>query len=148
MGNLTVFTSLFITAFVAATVFLMQSEALLTALLLKTQYSWLLVMAISIGNIWVLVWNWWLDVRWSVLRIENGFPRKQALLERAQAHYNKWGRWSLLLSWVPFVGDPITVMAGVMKVRLLTFVLLVVGLQNGPLCRYHALSPAICQRRS
>ncbi len=126
MGNLTVFTSLFITAFVAATVFPMQSEALLTALLLKTQYApWLLVMVASIGNILGSCVNWWLGRSLERFKDKKWFPAKAGALERAQAQYNKWGRWSLLLSWVPFVGDPITVMAGVMKERILTFVLLV-----------------------
>ena len=39
--------------------------------------------------------------------------------------YKKYGHWTLLLSWAPFVGDPITVIAGIFKVPLKTFLLLV-----------------------
>ena len=39
--------------------------------------------------------------------------------------YEKWGRWTLLLSWAPFIGDPITVIAGIFKVPLKTFLLIV-----------------------
>ena len=37
----------------------------------------------------------------------------------------KYGKWSLLLSWLPFVGDGLTLIAGVLKVPLFEFIILV-----------------------
>ncbi|WP_037150447.1 membrane protein, partial [Rhizobium freirei] len=45
--------------------------------------------------------------------------------DRARAWYRKFGKWSLLGSWLPIVGDPITVVAGVLREPLPTFLLLV-----------------------
>ena len=46
-------------------------------------------------------------------------------MQKAERQYRKYGRFSLLLSWVPFIGDPITVVAGVLREPLWSFVLLV-----------------------
>ena len=55
------------------------------------------------------------------------FPVKDATNARAQAWFARYGVWSLLLSWVPIVGDPLTLVAGIMRVpieRFLVFVTL------------------------
>lgn len=49
----------------------------------------------------------------------------QIQLERAQAWYIRYGKWSLLLSWAPIIGDPLAVMAGVLREPLLIFTILV-----------------------
>lgn len=47
------------------------------------------------------------------------------MLDRAKTWYHRYGRWSLLMSWVPVVGDPLTVVAAVMREPLSTFIILV-----------------------
>jgi membrane protein YqaA with SNARE-associated domain len=46
-------------------------------------------------------------------------------MARAQQWYQRYGCWTLLLSWLPVVGDPLTLVAGVMREPLWRFVLLV-----------------------
>jgi len=46
-------------------------------------------------------------------------------LEKAEQSYLRYGRWSLLLSWVPIIGDPLTVVAGVMREPFWSFLLIV-----------------------
>jgi membrane protein YqaA with SNARE-associated domain len=53
------------------------------------------------------------------------FPASEASLDRAQGWYHRWGRWSLLLSWAPVIGDPLTLAAGILREPLLSFILLV-----------------------
>ena len=53
------------------------------------------------------------------------FPVSGKALERAERWYGRWGKWSLLLSWAPVIGDALTVIAGVLRTPLLTFTLLV-----------------------
>lgn len=53
------------------------------------------------------------------------FPLKQDKLEKMQRLYGKYGYWSLLLSWLPIVGDPLTLIAGVMREPLWRFTLIV-----------------------
>lgn len=123
MGSLI---ALFFTAFVAATILPAQSEALLGLLIVKSHHApWLLVGVASAGNILGSCVNWVLGRFLLRFQDRKWFPVRPAALERAQEHYRKYGRWSLLLSWVPFIGDPITVMAGVLKEKFLVFLLIV-----------------------
>lgn len=126
MDYFSVIAGLFLTAFAAATILPMQSEALLTGLLLKTDYEpWFLIVVASAGNVSGACINWWLG--FSIERFKNRkwFPVSEHSLVKAQQRYHRYGKWSLLLSWVPFVGDPITVMAGVMKEKFYIFLSLV-----------------------
>ena len=138
MSDLPAYTGLFFASFLAATLFPAQSEAVLLGLASTKDYSlFLLVMVASVGNILGSVFNWWIGRSVERFKDKKWFPVKAASLEKAQHWYTKFGRWSLLLSWVPFIGDPITVAAGVMKERLSIF-LLIVGLSKT--ARYVALA--------
>lgn len=118
--------SLFLTAFIAATIFPAQSEALLVALLIKTEHApWLLVAVATVGNVLGSCVNWALGRYIEHFKDRAWFPASPQALEKAQAYYHRYGKWSLLLSWVPLIGDPITVMAGVMREKLSAFVLFV-----------------------
>ena len=44
---------------------------------------------------------------------------------QAQGIYQKYSFWSLLLSWVPIIGDPITLIAGLFKENFVRFVVMV-----------------------
>jgi membrane protein YqaA with SNARE-associated domain len=117
---------LFVAALVAATVFPAQSEVVLIGLIVSGDYSVIALTAVaSIGNTLGAVMNWVLGrclVRFSD---RPWFPIRLEKLKRAQGWYQRYGKWSLLASWVPFVGDAITVVAGVMKEPLPIFILLV-----------------------
>jgi membrane protein YqaA with SNARE-associated domain len=126
MPDLAVYAGLFLVAFLAATVLPMQSEAALVALLLTDAYpAGLLVIVASIGNVLGATVNWGLG-RW-VERFSDRswFPVRPAALERYRRWYQRYGKWSLLLSWVPVIGDPLTVIAGVLREPLPIFLLLV-----------------------
>ncbi|ESZ28704.1 membrane protein [Mesorhizobium sp. L2C084A000] len=59
------------------------------------------------------------------------FPANQTQLNRAQVWYRRYGKWSLLLSWLPIVGDPLTVVAGVLREPFRVFLLLVTAAKVG-----------------
>lgn len=117
---------LFISAFGAATLLPLQSEALLVALLLdRPQALWLLLTVASLGNILGSLVNWWLGRYLLHLRDRRWFPLNPAQLLRAQKWYGRYGHWSLLLSWMPIIGDPLTLIAGTLREPLWRFLLLV-----------------------
>lgn len=117
--------SLFVAAFLAATVLPFSSELLLFALLQKGLPALMLVAVASAGNTLGAIVNWGLG-RW-LLHFQNRrwFPASAEQLARAQRWFQHYGVWCLLLAWLPLVGDALTVIAGVMRVRLLWFVVLV-----------------------
>ena len=126
MPGSTAYLSLFLAAFLAATIIPAQSEAGLSALIMTTENNViLLVVVATFGNVLGAIVNWYLG-RW-VNRFSDRrwFPIKPLQLSRATLWYRKYGRWSLLLSWLPFIGDPITIAAGVLREPFLSFVLIV-----------------------
>jgi len=140
MTDLAVYAGLFVTALAAATILPMQSEAALVGLLLADAYPpWLLVIVASIGNVLGAIINWLLGRGIKHFRHRTWFPAKAAGLERAQRWYQRYGKWSLLLSWAPIIGDPLTVIAGVLREPFPIFLLLVAVAKIG---RYLALTAA------
>jgi membrane protein YqaA with SNARE-associated domain len=120
------YSGLFLSALVAATVLPAQSEAVLAALVLANeQLIWALVLVASVGNVLGSVVNWLLGRGLVTFRDKSWFPASPAALARAEGHYRRHGRWSLLLSWVPIIGDPITVVAGVLRESIWVFLALV-----------------------
>lgn len=117
---------LFLAAFLAATILPAQSEAGLAALILAAPSSVsLLVITASLGNILGSVVNWCFGRSLTGFTDRAWVPANAGQLARATGWYNKYGRWSLLLSWVPIIGDPLTVVAGVMREPLPRFLLIV-----------------------
>jgi membrane protein YqaA with SNARE-associated domain len=104
----------------------MQSEAALVGLLLTGDYPWTLLVAIAgLGNVLGSCINWALGRGIERFRNRRWFPVGPAALGRAQRWYQRYGKWSLLLSWFPIIGDPLTVIAGVLKEPLPVFMVLV-----------------------
>ncbi|WP_069300467.1 YqaA family protein [Neptunicoccus sediminis] len=123
---------LFTAALIAATILPLQSEAVLVGLLLTQDYPVaVLFIVATIGNVLGAVINWYLGRFLLRFQDKRWFPANPRQLAKAQAWYHRYGRWSLLGSWLPIVGDPLTVVAGIMREPLLPFVLLVTTAKAG-----------------
>lgn len=131
---------LFVVAFAAATVLPLQSEAALVALLLADYSPWLLLPVASIENVLGSTINWAIGRAMYSFGSRHEMPRTTASLRMAKDWYRRYGRWSLLLSWLPIIGDPITVVAGLFRESLMVFLMLVTIAKVG---RYLALTAAI-----
>ena len=141
MSALLAYGGLFASALVAATILPMQSEAALSGLLLTGAYPvFALVLAASLGNVLGSVVNWLLGRGIARFRDRRWFPVGPRALERAEAWYGRYGKWSLLLSWVPIIGDPLTVVAGALREPIPVFLALVTLAKVG---RYLALTAAV-----
>ncbi len=136
MTDLIAYGGLFLIALGAATILPLQSEAALVGLLLAGYSPWLLLAVAGTGNVLGSTINWGLGRTIERFRGSRWFPVSPAMLDRVQRWYRRYGRWSLLLSWAPVIGDPITIVAGVLHERLPVFLLLVTIAKVG---RYLAL---------
>ncbi|ODJ90354.1 YqaA family protein [Pseudomonas viridiflava] len=140
MFEITSYLGLFLAAFGAATLLPMQSEAVLVGMLLSDRYVTSMLLGVAtFGNVLGSALNWGLGRSVERFRHKRWFPVSEAKLEKAQQSYLRYGRWSLLLSWVPIIGDPLTVVAGVMREPFWSF-LLIVTLAKG--VRYLVLAAA------
>ena len=117
---------LFLSALLAATVLPFSSEAVLVGLMAAGDYDMAgLWFVASLGNILGAAVNWgigrfclhWQDRRW--------FPVDKDNLDRAGRWFSRYGGWSLLLAWVPVIGDPLTFAAGILRVNFWLFLILV-----------------------
>lgn len=127
-----VLSGLFLVAFVAATIFPMQSEAALAGLILTERFSpFTLVAVASVGNTLGSIVNWFLGRAIERFRDRSWFPISVKALERSSRWYRKYGKWSLLLSWMPLFGDALTVAAGVLREPFLPFTILVFVAKTG-----------------
>ncbi|MER9120550.1 YqaA family protein [Mesorhizobium sp. M0520] len=137
-GELAIYGGLFLTAFAAATILPMQSEAALVGLLLTGSHAPALLIAFAgAGNVLGSIVNWWLGRGIDRFHDRKWFPVKPSALTRATRWYQRYGRWSLLLSWLPLVGDPLTVVAGALREPFWSFLAIVTIAKVG---RYLALA--------
>ena len=126
MGDLAAYSGLFVAAFAAATILPLQSEAVLVGLLLSGNYPTALLIAVaSAGNVLGAAVNWLLGIGIERFKDRSWFPVSTERLAQAQRWYQRYGKWSLLGSWLPIIGDPLTVIAGVLKEPFWMFLMLV-----------------------
>ena len=125
MVDLAVHGGLFLAAFTAATLLPAQSEALVVGLLLTEHAPWLVLAVASVGNVLGSVANWFLGRGLERLRSRRWFPVSPAALAGAEGWYHPCGRGALLLARAPIIGDPLTVVAGMLREPFSVFLLLV-----------------------
>jgi membrane protein YqaA with SNARE-associated domain len=125
---------LFFSALIAATLLPLSSEALLGTLLYQRYSPLFLWLVATSGNTLGSCINWYLG-KWCLhLQDKKWFPISAEQLARAQTQFQKYGLVSLLFAWVPIIGDPLTLLAGVMRVQFWKFLALVAigkGLRYG-----------------
>ena len=129
---------LFVSAFVSATLVPMSSDVVLAALIAAQGFDVaLLVLVATVGNTLGALVNWLLGRFFSHFRERRWFPVGPQAFDRAVRWYSRYGVWSLLFAWLPVVGDPLTLAAGLLRTDLRWFVLLVT---IGKLARYLAIA--------
>jgi len=115
----------FLSAIAAAT-FLPLSSEIAAIAAIKTEHNpWLIWFIATLGNTLGSVINWALGQYLEKFKHRSWFPFNDTQLVRAQNIFNRYGLWSLLFAWIPVIGDGLTLIAGVMKVKLWLFTLLV-----------------------
>ena len=109
-----------------ATIVPFGSEVYFATLLSLGKYNnFLLLVSASVGNVLGSVFNWICGYYINYFIKKSWFPIKQDKIKKGTDLFNKYGKWSLLLSWVPFVGDPITFVAGTLRFSFIPFIILV-----------------------
>lgn len=118
--------ALFLNAFIAATILPAASEILLWAIVADDPaLLWPGIAVAAAGNTAGAVVNWLLGRFLSGFSEKKWYPLTPGQQQRASAWFQRVGLWSLLFAWLPVVGDPLTVVAGVLRVRFLPFLVLV-----------------------
>jgi membrane protein YqaA with SNARE-associated domain len=117
-----------LSAFGAATILPFYSEIAFIGMLEQGFAPFWVWLVATAGNSLGAVVNWILGRFFTRFEERRWFPFKPESLHRSQTWFQKYGVWSLLLAWLPLVGDALTFVAGVMRVRFeLFFVLTAIG---------------------
>ena len=117
---------LFIISFLAATILPLSSELVLSTMLLTDSFDkYLILVVASFGNILGSSVNWYLGKKILIFKDKKWFPANERQIAKGEIYFKKYGIWSLLLAWVPIIGDPLTIVAGILRVKFFIFLLLV-----------------------
>jgi len=131
-----VYVTLFIVSFLSATLLPLGSEALLLYDISENYPILLLWGVATVGNTLGSMFNYWLGLKGETYLEHKGHLSKEKM-DKSRILFDKYGGWTLLLSWVPIVGDPLTFIAGVLHYNFKYFVLIVFVAKGA---RYAAIS--------
>lgn len=129
--------SLFILSFLASTVIPLGSEWMLATMLISQNDPLMTVVVASLGNYLGACSTWLIGVYGGPFLIRRVLRIAPATEERAKALYGRYGAWSLLLSWLPAIGDPLCLVGGILKIGFFRFSMLVMA---GKVARYGAVA--------
>lgn len=133
---------LFVSAFLAATILPLSSEVVLSTLLLSGLSPTVLIIIATTGNVLGSLTNYALGYWGSKTAVKKWLRISDEEFVQAEQRFVKYGLFSLFFAWVPIIGDPLTVIAGVLRIRLSWFVILVTA---GKLMRYIVISYLVLQ---
>lgn len=129
--------ALFFLSFLAATVLPLGSEWLLIAMVAGSFEPTTSVIVATAGNTLGACTTYAIGIWGGAYLINRILRIDEKSQQKAQSFYSKWGQWSLLLSWVPIIGDPLCLVGGIARMRFSLFLLLVL---TGKFVRYAALA--------
>jgi len=119
-----IYLTLFFSALISATLFPLGSEALLIYDIKEGYNLYLLLIFATVGNVLGSVINYYLGLKGEEFLVERNYLKKEKIV-KYKTFFDKYGGYSLLLSWMPIIGDPITFIAGILKYNIKKFLLLV-----------------------
>jgi len=128
---------LFLASFLAATLLPLGSEVILSLMLLQGLSPALLVTFATAGNVLGSIVNYAIGYWGGTALIKRFFSLSDQQLLKTERRYRKYGVFSLLFAWVPVIGDPLTVIAGLLRIPIVWFFTLVL---IGKLSRYLIIS--------
>lgn len=127
------YVGLFINAFLAATLLPAYSEIVFAVLVADGHNALALWAWATAGNTLGAVVNYLLARYFLHFQDRAWFPFAPTNLSRAQRWFQRYGTWSLTLSWMPVGGDALTFVAGLMRINFWLFLILVAA---GKAARY------------
>jgi membrane protein YqaA with SNARE-associated domain len=126
MATTTLLASLFVSAFLSATLLPGTSEITLSGMIAAGHVPVVAaILVATIGNTLGSCLNWGIGRFFAGFRSHRWFPVPASRFDYYSDWYKRWGVWSLLMSWVPVIGDPLTVIAGAARTPIVIFTLIV-----------------------
>ncbi len=132
-------TTVFVVAFVSATLLPMGSEPAVFGLVkLNPELFWPAVLVATLGNTAGGAVSWWMG--WGAEKAYEAVSRRKPAQARALAWLQRFGPRACLLSWLPAVGDPLCAVAGWLRMPFWPCVLY---MALGKFARYVTMTAAL-----
>jgi len=114
---------LFVISFLSATLVPLASEVFVVAMPALNYNSWLILVSATAGSFLGSLTNYYVGKKGTDFILGRYIRINEKTWQRAERFYERWGAITLFFSWVPFIGDPLTVVAGAFNIslRLFTF---------------------------
>lgn len=129
--------SLFITSFLASTILPLGSEALLILMVLNKNNIISVVFVASIGNYLGACTSYYIGLKGRYIIIKKYLKISHEQIRKSELLFSKYGSYSLLFTWIPLIGDALTVTSGILKYRFTLFTLFVF---TGKFLRYFVIA--------
>jgi len=127
--------ALFLSAFLAATIFPFSSEIAFATALLNDMSLLNAILYASAGNILAIIVNYWFGY-WLYDKTKDRLTQSR-VGKKSLDYGHKYGYFILLFSWLPIVGDPLTLVAGLLKLNFTLF-LIIAGILR--ITRYYLIA--------
>jgi len=131
---------LFFSALISATLFPGGSEALLLYRINEGADACVIVIIATVGNVLGSLITYGMGWLGNEAVHQKWLRMSEARIERGERWFGKYGRASLLFAWLPVVGDPLCLVAGLLRCGPISFLVLVT---IGKLARYTVLAWSI-----
>jgi membrane protein YqaA with SNARE-associated domain len=112
---------LFAISFLSASLLPLASEAILLGMPLLGYNIWLVGLIATLGNYAGTLLNYYVGKKGSDFVLSRYIKINPKTWARAERLYQRWGPVALFFSWVPFIGDPLTAVAGALNMHIRTF---------------------------
>ncbi len=126
---------LFITAFLAATILPFSSEVAFVAAIKNDMPIFNAMFFASSGNILAIILNYWLGY-WLYDKTKTKLLSSK-IGNKSYKYGHRYGYGALVLSWLPLIGDPLTLVAGLVRLNFIYFVIIAGSLR---IARYYFLA--------
>ncbi|MDT8443868.1 MAG: YqaA family protein [Desulfuromonadales bacterium] len=134
--------ALFLLSLLASTLVPLGSEWLLAALLIKGFDPPSVVLVATVGNSCGALLTYAIGLWGGPFLVQRILRISKESQKRAERFFNRYGSWSLLFSWVPVLGDPLCLVAGILRTGFWRFLLLVT---TGKLLRYMVVAKLVLE---
>ena len=128
--------NLFVLSFLASTILPLGSEALVVALIYQGFSPFTVIMVATVGNYLGSCTTYYLGLKGRPV-LEKYLSPSPEKLEKSEKLFKRYGIYTLLFTWIPGVGDAITMVAGLTQLPFRSFSILVF---LGKFGRYFAIA--------
>lgn len=118
------YTGLFLASFLAATVLPFGSEWIVVLLISRDFNAFTVVVVASIGNFLGACTSYYIGLKGRSY-IEKFLRTEPEDIKKAEVYFSKYGSYVLLFTWLPFIGDALTVVSGLLRLKFSIFSILV-----------------------